>query len=352
MRLKKWFAIVLAAAVLLSTLAGCGAALNGDTVVMTAGDKEITYNEYQNWLLYAKNAFVSSYGEVSDWTKPLTTEATYETFLLDYTEGLIRYAAAIDENAAALGIQLTDEDYAQIKKAYETAALQYPSEDEFKAALVQNYGSMEFYNYMQENNALYNRCFIEQYGENGEKLSDEEVLAFAESQNYIWAKHIIIMKIDDDGNLLSDEEAAAAKAEAESILARLDAYTGDDIEGYFDELMNAYSQDDGLEAFPDGYVFTEGDMVDEFYDGAIALADYEYSGIVESGFGYHIILRLPLEPTCVPISYFAYGYDLRYLAAESMFESVVSGWWENLELVKTDSYAKIDTIALLSEKDK
>lgn len=349
MRLKKWMAVILSAAVLLCALSGCGSAVKDDAVVMTAGSKEITYSEYQNWLLYAKNAFTASYGEVSDWTKPITAEATYETFLLDYTEGLIRYTAAVEENAAALGIQLTDEDYAQIKSDYEAAARQYPSEDEFKAAVIQNFGSMEFYNYMQENNALYNRCFITQYGENGEKLSDEEVLAFAEEQGYIRAKHILILTTDTSGSALSEEEAAAAKEEAEDLLNQLDAYTGDDFEGYFDQLMNEYSQDTGLESFPDGYVFTQGDMVDEFYDAARSLGDDEHSGLVESSYGYHILLRLPLEPTGVPIAYSAYGYDLRYLAADSMFSSVVSGWWENMELVKTDSFSKIDTLALLAK---
>ena len=61
--------------------------------------------------------------------------------------------------------------------------------------------------------------------------------------------------------------------------------------------MNEDSGDaGGLSGFPDGYTFTAGTMYDVFEDAAFALEEFGLSEIVESVAGYHIILRLPLDP--------------------------------------------------------
>lgn len=59
--------------------------------------------------------------------------------------------------------------------------------------------------------------------------------------------------------------------------------------------MNQYSEDTGLSNNPNGYTFTEGQMVTEFYDGAKALAEDEVSELVKSSYGYHIIKRVKLD---------------------------------------------------------
>ena len=56
--------------------------------------------------------------------------------------------------------------------------------------------------------------------------------------------------------------------------------------------MNQYSEDTGLESSPDGYVFSAGKMVEAFESATRSLEPGQLSGIVESEFGYHIILRL------------------------------------------------------------
>ena len=80
-----------------------------------------------------------------------------------------------------------------------------------------------------------------------------------------------------------------AKAEAQKILDRLHA--GED----FDALMQENSEDPGLSGNPDGYIFTEGEMVTAFYDAAKALGEDEVSGLVKSDYGYHIIKRVPVD---------------------------------------------------------
>ena len=97
------------------------------------------------------------------------------------------------------------------------------------------------------------------------------------------------------GEALTDEQKAEKKALAEELVEKLNSYTGDDIASYFAELADEYSEDPGRESYPTGYTFTTGSMVQEFEDAAYALSEGEVSEVVESSFGYHILLRLPLD---------------------------------------------------------
>ena len=111
---------------------------------------------------------------------------------------------------------------------------------------------------------------------------------------YYRVKHILLsVKDSTTGELLDDAAKAEKKAKAEDILAQLQQ--ADDVVALFDQLMNQYSEDPGLAAYPDGYPAYPGQMVAPFETAAKALKEGEMSGIVEGVSGYHIILRLPLQ---------------------------------------------------------
>ncbi len=108
--------------------------------------------------------------------------------------------------------------------------------------------------------------------------------------NYLRAKHVLILTNDEETNEpLPEDQKASKKAEADVILSR--AKSGED----FDALVKEFSQDPGSQSYPDGYVFTSGEMVQEFEDG---VRNLKIGGIdlVESSYGYHIIQRLELTP--------------------------------------------------------
>ena len=91
-------------------------------------------------------------------------------------------------------------------------------------------------------------------------------------QNYACAKHVLV----------GDEATAWA------VYRR--AVAGTD----FDSLMKQYGKDPGMEAYPHGYVFTKGEMVESFEKATYGLKDGEISEPVKSEYGYHVIQRQPL----------------------------------------------------------
>ena len=146
---------------------------------------------------------------------------------------------------------------------------------------------------------LSDKLFTELYGEKGEKIPEEDVLAYADELGLLACKHILLMTVDPTtGQALEEDVLAEKKAKADELYAQLAAVAGDSqaLEALFDQLMQENSEDSGLAAYPDGYIFTPGVMVPEFESTTQALEEYGLSEPVQSSYGYHIILRLPVDP--------------------------------------------------------
>ncbi len=110
---------------------------------------------------------------------------------------------------------------------------------------------------------------------------DDEDLEKLYNENYVCAKHVLILT----GNDRSDEDALKL---AQDIYRR--AAAGED----FDLLVSQYGEDPGMKTNPNGYVFTYNEMVKEFEQASFELEPGQVSQPVKTSYGYHVILKMPL----------------------------------------------------------
>lgn len=269
------FAIMTAGAVMLSA---CGGSNNA--VAIEVGDTKVTVGD-----ISVLAAQYTSYGYDFDTAKDMLAEQIEET---------LKYGAV----GEAMGIELTDEDRDSVIQMKASYASSGGGLSAYKDYLKKAGSSMDFLDTLFTASA-YQSAVMEQLESEQTEPTDDELKTFF-AENYYRAKHILIEKTDDTA---ATEEAATETAEAteaateatksgkelaDELLER--AKNGED----FDAMITEYSTDPGSESNPDGYVFTDGDMVQEFEDCVKSLQPGEF-GICESDYGYHVIQRLPLS---------------------------------------------------------
>ena len=191
--------------------------------------------------------------------------------------------------------------------------------------------SRELLIYLNESGDLSDQLRERYFGEDsGGYPTDAEVQAWLDEQGIYRAKHILLATIDLDTREPLDEAAVAQKkAKADDILAQLRG--AEDPITLFDQLMNEHSEDTGLAANPEGYTTEKGMMVAPFEEAALALKNGEISDIVESDFGYHIILRLPIDPE-------SYRGQLTSQRLKERADQLT----KELGVEKTEAYGQID----------
>ena len=362
--MKRFIALTLALVMLCCCAAGCGSDTKEDTV-MTVNGTSVSFDEYMGGLNQAvselEDLYQSYSGTSVDWDGKFLFDDTVpnlEWCLKRAGQQVARYRV-VEQKAKEMGVTLTDEQTTAIDDQIQNIKDQYVTSDDNADTQLQAFFAS--YGYTEDSyrercrlNYLYSDLFTEIYGEQGSKLSDDKVQAYAEENDYITSAHILLLTsetvTDADGKStskeLSDEVKAEKKAKAEELCAELKAIT-DDTERWtrFKELMNEYSEDTGLPQFPEGYCFTKGSMVTEYDDASRALKEYEVSDVVESQFGYHVIMRLPTKGTDL-VSY-RNGYTqsvvpLTYLAAPVEFDADIADWASSADIKYTKLYDSID----------
>ena len=238
-----------------------------------------------------------------NWAYELSADYSIASMVEAQTRSMSAYYATIENMAKGLGVTVTDEDRAAMEEQMDETLESYRSQLAAKdpaaetmaveelmqlyldaigldAALLERINSV-YYLYqhlnelvLTEGNPLY--------------LSDD----YCNEYGY-YADHILISTVDTTTREpLSEEEIAQKTALANDIIAQLE--NGNYSIELFNSLADQYSEDPGRQTNPTGYIFSPGDMVAAFEDATAALTYGQISGLVESEFGYHIILRKDL----------------------------------------------------------
>ena len=329
--MKKFAAILLALVLALGCLTGCGSK-KGDTVMSVDGT-DVSFDEFMYYLKTSATTlakyYQSSTGGGVDWDGVCIYDKTKTNAEWCVNEALYNAAQAcvIMSKGKSMNCLPTDEQL----KNYED---QDDPDAAFTAALNDQGFTLDSFKAVNKVNFTLSNIFASLYGENGEKVSDEILKGYIDKNGFMTSAHILFKTTEEvkgeDGQTtekdISDSAKAEKKAKAEKLAKELKAIKDDEKrKEKFLEYMKNDSEDPGKESYPNGYCFTDGAMVQEYTDATKALKDYEVSDVVESKFGYHIIMRLPTTASDVDINN-QYGYTLGQMAASYDFDEEMKKW--------------------------
>ena len=322
-----------------------------DEVVVSIGGEDITWDEYFCWLSMNAGQVESFfqqaaayYGTELKWTDSYSDEQTYADFVISATEQNISQFIAIEKAAADMGFVKDAEFEAELneQRAGDIATVcgEGASEEEFFAKLAENRMTRAGYERISSANAVYSQAFMSVFGEQFEKVETEDIIDFLNENEFMYASHILLMTTDDEGAALDDDAKAERREKLETLRAELSAIEDSaELVARFKELKDEYDEDTGKTAYPDGYMFTPGEMVPEFENAVLALDDYGLSEIVETTYGYHLILRLPLDTEAV-MGYNDDGttYSARVAYANEKYTGAIADALDALEVSYAESF--------------
>ncbi len=302
----------------------------GAETVLTVNGDAVTADEYSGYMIYNMQYYASMYAQMglTDLWSNKDMAKSLGASMPEAAEQQAIYARVVMQKFNELGLKLSYNEQKEMASVRRNS-IANTTKDAYLNQIAQFGFSDQTYQNFMYISQCYQALNDYYFGENGVNTpSDEDIQKYYED-NYITAKHILITTVDPASGETkrTDEEA---KKEAQSILDRINA--GED----FDTLMNQYSEDTGLSNNPNGYTFTEGQMVTEFYDGAKALAEDEVSELVKSNYGYHIIKRVKLDDSQLD----NFKSDIISAISGSMDE-LLQQWMDEAQVETTDLYSTI-----------
>ena len=262
--------------------AGCGKKeAPTSNVLVKVGESTLTTGQFQFFLDEIKTQMEQELSLDGDWeTAEIEGKKAIEVAKERAYEVAVEYLSCI-EVAQKKGVTVTDEEIKSMKEQINTSYFEKYAE---KDAIIDFMCRAEQYLYKMQQKYLEEKPLadgmVEAYFNDNREMFDN---------TYLRAKHVLILTQDEaTREPLPEADIAERKVKADGILAR--AKAGED----FDALVKEYSEDPGSQANPDGYVFTSGEMVQEFED-CVRNLGYGEIGFAETPYGYHIIKRLELD---------------------------------------------------------
>lgn len=311
MKKTRLIALVLCVVMLLTSLTGCGT-----KTVMKINGIAVPEGVYT---YYYASLYVTgmSYG--------------YETSkIAEMAVAQTMQHVAIKELAKELKLEMTAMENKSVIDS-RNAYIEQQGKSEFNRMLQAMNMTKKQYEDMDNTNYMYSKIADYYFGENGVDIPSEEELINDYKENYIRATHILLSTQKTE----SDEDRAAVKKTAEEVLAKAKAG-----ENFYD-LIREYGEDPGVAETPEeGYYFTTGQMVTEFETAAFALAENEISDLVETQYGYHIILRLPMDDAYVSSTVLSDTYYYNYCSAK--LADMLNARIASYEVEFTKDFSKID----------
>lgn len=304
-----------------------GAISCADTV-MTINGTDVPASAYFYWMSYyagyLEYYYQSSGGEDFSLSDQYDEDTTYADYVQEQTETTLISSVVATQKAQEEKVELSEDDQTSLdnmeKNADPNTLLYYATDLDGLKFTFTNYSYSD---------ALQTALFEK----GGKYYANKETLQDYYDDNVFGAKHILIQTSG-----MSDEEKAEAKKTIQGYLDKILA--SDDQASTFDQYMNEHSEDSGLAQYPDGYTFMSGDMVSEFEDAVAALKVGEITPeVVESSYGYHIIMRIEPDPEEID------DETLKERYQEDTYSGLLDEWTQSAEISTSDALEKLDTNA-------
>ena len=324
-------------------------AFDPDTVIATVNGAPLTWKMYYYFIAGSIQEIYYYLGSMpEDFNEEILEGTSWNKYFSDSALNQSLYYIMANLKAGEFGAELTEEQLGRVDEYWGEMVERYGGEEALAQELDAACLDRELFEYLILSNEKFNALMAELYGLEGEKLSEGDVLAWAAEKGYVRTKHVLWSFLDESGAALTDEGKEELKTRLEGVLAELKALEGDReaLEKRFDEIMTTESADPGgLQSFPAGYTYTAGTMVESFETAAFALKDYELSELVETDYGYHILLGLPLNVDGLTMDQDANTGEymtLRQSAANDLFTTRLVEWIDTAEVVWADGFEDLD----------
>lgn len=325
--------------------------MDPDTVVFTIGKDKIYWDELFYWINSSMLRIESQFGAMP-LDDMLTEDESFAEFIMEDVKTVIVQFYGLNKELEKLGIGLSDESKAQFEEIKKANMERYcggqVSDEEFFNALSELLISERVYKYVSETSLLHQDGFAALYGPGGEKFSADKTLAFAEERGYMRAMHVLFSFENPDGSQKTDAEKLNLKKEAEALVSELRKIGAKDkLTEEFKKRVLERGEDPGAAHLIDGYYFIEGKMVPAFEEAVKMAEMYKVTDPVETEFGLHVILRLPLEADGV-LDYYT-ARTLRSDAAYFDYNKKIESFTEMYELKESDAMKDFDLLKIFGE---
>lgn len=327
------------------------AGLRKDQAVAQVNGDPITAEEYLFWLA---NAVM-----MQQYYAPMETEEDWTQAAGDMKADALEAAKLyrlIESKAAEYGAELTVEMETAMADELAQAIETQGGEENFEAYLDSMCISREGFEKLNKV-YYYNQALMAKLTEAGELTPpadevDNFVKEYLETNNCYGAKHILIAtrRQLEDGSYEEYSEEEKEKAYQLALNLRERLLEENDSEEVFDELMKEFSEDGRDEngdlyapggytlVFPADKVTSYGQMamVPEFEAGALALEIGQVGDIVATDYGYHIIMRIPVDDTSVR------EYAQAQVNESYMMNKLTQKWLDEAQVTVEPVYETID----------
>ncbi len=312
--MKKLLALMLVMVLVMSMLAGCGnsddengAEDNGeetsdtgsdeagsdfdDKVVFTVNDTKIMLSAANVLLYQIKGYYENTYGP-DVWDMEASEGVSVEEYVKNDIKDLSIRTEILSQIASSKGFELSEDKKTELLAQATTIYASYSDEVKVKYGITE-----DIVKKLILEQGLSEVVFEEMTKDI--ELSEEEIETIlktnAEYENImkigteeyyeqVRARHILVSTLDEEGQLLSEEDYAVAKTLIEDLRQR--ALDGED----FATLATEYTEDPGSKETGGEYTFGRGQMVPEFEEGAFGLEEGGISEVIETQYGFHIIM--------------------------------------------------------------